>query len=216
MHEAQRRGVLLAAADPAALEAAEVGVVLLDASEPLTEQDQRVIAIVVEAGRALVLAFNKWDLIDEERRPIWSARSTGTSRGVTWAPRVNVSALTGRAVDKLAPALRVALAGWEQRIPTARLNAWLGDIVAATPPPVRGGKQPKILFATQADIRAAPVRHLHHRLPRGGLPPLHRAPAARGLRLRGHADRGLGQGPGEARPTLLSGVRDRRCPDGLR
>jgi GTP-binding protein len=64
-----------------------------------------------------------------------------------------VSALTGRAVDKLAPALRSALDGWETRIPTAKLNSWLSDLVAATPPPVRGGKQPKVLFATQAGVR---------------------------------------------------------------
>jgi GTP-binding protein len=56
-------------------------------------------------------------------------------------------------VDRLAGALRSALAGWDTRVPTGRLNSWLAEIVAATPPPVRGGKQPKILFATQAAIR---------------------------------------------------------------
>ncbi|HEV2087570.1 MAG TPA: ribosome-associated GTPase EngA, partial [Cryptosporangiaceae bacterium] len=69
---------------------------------------------------------------------------------VRWAPRVNVSARTGRAVDKLAPALHTALRGWEQRIPTGRLNSWLSELVAGHPHPVRGGKQAKILFATQA------------------------------------------------------------------
>ena len=70
-----------------------------------------------------------------------------------WAERVNVSALTGRAVAKIAPALRTALASWDRRIPTGRLNGWLADVIAATPPPVRGGKQPKMLFATQAQTR---------------------------------------------------------------
>ena len=70
-----------------------------------------------------------------------------------WAPRVNVSAHTGRSVDRLGPALRTALAGWEQRIPTGRLNQWVSDVIAATPPPVRGGRQPKVLFATQAATR---------------------------------------------------------------
>jgi GTP-binding protein len=136
-----------------ALDAAEVAVVLLDASEPISEQDQRVIAMVVEAGRALVLAFNKWDLVDEDRRPQLAKEIDRELSRVQWAPRLNVSAKSGRAVEKLAPALHTALAGWETRIPTARLNAWLADLVAATPPPVRGGKQPKVLFATQAGTR---------------------------------------------------------------
>jgi GTPase len=137
----------------AAIEAAEVAVVLLDAAQPLTEQDQRVIGMVVDAGRALVLAFNKWDLVDDDRRSALRRELERDLARVTWAERVNVSALTGRAVAKIAPALRTALASWDTRIPTGRLNGWLADVVAATPPPVRGGKQPKILFATQAQTR---------------------------------------------------------------
>ena len=136
-----------------ALEAAEVAVVLVDASEPLTEQDLRIISMVEDSGRALVLAFNKWDLLDEDRRTTLEREIDRQLKRVAWAPRVNVSARTGRAVDRLGPALRTALEGWETRVPTGRLNAWLGDVVAATPPPVRGGRQPKILFATQADVR---------------------------------------------------------------
>jgi GTP-binding protein len=136
-----------------ALEAAEVAVVLLDASEPISEQDQRVITMAIEAGRALVIAYNKWDLVDEDRRPQLEKEIERELVRVRWALRVNVSARTGRAVDKLAPALRTALESWGQRIPTGRLNAWLGDLVAANPPPVRGGKQPKILFATQAGTK---------------------------------------------------------------
>jgi GTP-binding protein len=137
----------------AALSAAEVAVVLLDTTEPLSEQDQRIVSSVVEAGRALVLAFNKWDLLDEERRRTLEREIRRDLARVGWAPRVNLSAVTGRGVDRLAPALEQALAGWDQRVPTGRLNAWLGDLVAATPPPVRGGRQPKLLFATQAAIR---------------------------------------------------------------
>jgi GTP-binding protein len=137
----------------AALDAAEVAIVLLDASEVISEQDQRIIGMVVDSGRALVLAFNKWDLVDEDRRPTLAKEIDRELARVQWAPRLNVSALTGRAVDKLAPALRTALDGWETRIPTAKLNSWLSELVAATPPPVRGGKQPKVLFATQAGVR---------------------------------------------------------------
>jgi GTP-binding protein len=136
-----------------AIEAAEVAVVLLDASEPISEQDQRVIATVVEAGRALVLAFNKWDLVDGERRERLDKEIDRELQRVRWAPRVNVSASTGRGVEKLAPALRTALASWEQRVSTGRLNSWVGELVAATPPPARGGRQPRVLFATQAGTR---------------------------------------------------------------
>ena len=66
---------------------------------------------------------------------------------------MNISAKTGRHTDRLVPALELALAGWETRVPTGRLNAWVGDLVAATPPPARGGRAPKVLFATQAGIR---------------------------------------------------------------
>jgi GTP-binding protein len=137
----------------AAIEAAEVAVVLLDAAEPLSEQDQRVIADVVDAGRALVLAFNKWDLLDEDRRERLGKEVSRDLARVAWAPRVNVSARTGRSVDKLAPALRIALESWDRRIPTGQLNTWLADVVARTPPPPRGGKAPRVLFGTQADTR---------------------------------------------------------------
>jgi GTPase len=136
-----------------ALEDAEVAMVLIDASEPITEQDQRILSLAVEAGRALVLAFNKWDLVDEDRRYDLEREIERDLGRYAWAPRVNVSARTGRAVEKLALGLRTSIDGWEQRIPTGRLNAWLSDVVAATPPPARGGKLPKVLFATQADIR---------------------------------------------------------------
>lgn len=70
-----------------------------------------------------------------------------------WAPRVNVSAATGWHMDKLVPALETALDSWDSRIPTGRLNSFLGELVAANPHPLRGGKQPRILFATQASTR---------------------------------------------------------------
>ena len=137
----------------AAIEAAEVAVVLLDASERLSEQDQRVIAEVVDAGRALVIAFNKWDLVDEDRRDLLEREIERDLARVAWAPRINVSARTGRAVDKLAGSLRVSLESWDRRVSTGRLNTWLTDILAATPPPARGGRAPRVLFATQADTR---------------------------------------------------------------
>ncbi|GAB3982357.1 ribosome biogenesis GTPase Der [Plantactinospora veratri] len=134
----------------AAIEAAEVAVVLLDASEPISEQDQRILTTVTETGRALVIAFNKWDLVDADRRYYLDKEIERELRRIPWAIRINVSAKTGRAVDKLAPALRTALASWETRVPTGQLNQWLTALVQATPHPVRGGRAPRVLFATQA------------------------------------------------------------------
>ena len=136
-----------------ALERAEVAVVLVDASEPLAEQDLRIISMVIDAGRALVIAYNKWDLVDEDLRHFLDREIDRQLYTARWAPRVNISAATGWHVDRLVPALQTALAGWETRVPTGRLNAWLSALVAATPPPARGGRQPKIMFATQAGSR---------------------------------------------------------------
>jgi GTPase len=136
-----------------AIDSAEVVIVLIDASQPLTEQDQRVLSMVTEAGRALVLAFNKWDLVDEDRRFLLDREIDLQLAQLQWAQRVNISAKTGRAVQKLVPALESALASWDARVSTGRLNTFFKEIVAATPPPVRGGKQPRILFATQATAR---------------------------------------------------------------
>jgi GTPase len=136
-----------------ALDRAEVAVVLIDASQPLTEQDLRIITMVIEAGRALVIAFNKWDLADEERRHYLEREIDRQLNHARWAPRVNISAATGRHVEKLVPAIERALASWEQRVPTGQLNAFLNQLVAATPPPMRGGRQPRILFATQAGTK---------------------------------------------------------------
>ena len=137
----------------AAIEAAEVAIVLIDASEIISEQDQRVLNEVVEAGRALVVAFNKWDLMDEDRREYLDREIERDLARLSWAPRINLSAKTGRSVEKLAQHLRTSLASWDRRIPTGRLNSWLTDVVAQTPPPPRGGKAPRVLFATQADTR---------------------------------------------------------------
>lgn len=136
-----------------ALEKAEVAVVLIDAEQSIAEQDVRVVQQVIDAGRALVIAYNKWDTLDEERRYYLEKEIERELVQVPWAPRVNLSAKTGRHTDRLVPAIEVALDSWDQRIPTGRLNAFLGEVVAAHPHPVRGGKQPRILFATQASTR---------------------------------------------------------------
>jgi GTP-binding protein len=137
----------------AALEKAEVAVVLIDVTEPISVQDLKIIDLVLESGRALVLAFNKWDLLDDERRRYLEREIEQDLSHVAWAPRVNISAKTGRHMEKLVPALETALESWDTRIPTGKFNALLAELTAEHPHPVRGGRQPRILFGTQAASR---------------------------------------------------------------
>jgi GTP-binding protein len=137
----------------AALEKAEVAVVLIDVTEVISEQDVRVIDLVLESGRALVLAFNKWDQIDDDRRRYLEREIEQDLAHVAWAPRVNISAKTGRHMEKLVPALELALESWDTRVATGKFNAFLAELAAEHPHPVRSGKQPRILFGTQASSR---------------------------------------------------------------
>jgi GTP-binding protein len=136
----------------AAIDRAEVAVLVLDADQSISEQDVRILQTVKDAGRALVIAFNKWDLVDEERRHYLGREVDRELVQVQWAPRINVTARTGWHVDRLVPALDKALAGWETRVSTGALNAFLGRLVAEHPHPVRSGKQPKIMFGTQPSV----------------------------------------------------------------
>lgn len=136
-----------------ALEKSEAALVLLDASEPLTDQDLRVIQQAADAGRALVIVNNKWDLVDEDRRIDLRREEERELHQLEWAPRINISALTKWHVNRIPRALEAALEGWETRVSTGKLNAFFGRLTSAHPHPVRGGKQPRILFATQAGTR---------------------------------------------------------------
>ncbi|HRL50093.1 MAG TPA: ribosome biogenesis GTPase Der [Propioniciclava sp.] len=133
-----------------AIERAQVCIVVIDASETIADQDLKLLTMVEEAGKALVVAYNKWDLTDEERRRYLEREVERDVQAFAWAPHVNISALTGRNVDKLRKAIDAALEGWETRISTGQLNSFLGRVAASHPHPVRGGKQPRILFGTQA------------------------------------------------------------------
>jgi GTP-binding protein len=132
-----------------AIDRAEVAVLVIDGGQSISEQDLRIVQTIREAGRALVIAFNKWDLVDEERRYYLDREIERELVQVQWAPRINITARTGWHVDRLVPALDKALEGWETRVSTGALNSFLGRLVAEHPHPVRGGKQPKILFGTQ-------------------------------------------------------------------
>ena len=137
----------------AALERAEVAVVVFDVTHKISEADIRIVDLALESGRALVLAFNKWDELDEDRREYLEREIEQDLAHVSWAPRVNISAKTGRHLEKLVPALELALDSWDTRIPTGKLNAFVQELAMEFPHPVRGGKQPRILFATQAASR---------------------------------------------------------------
>jgi GTP-binding protein len=160
-----------------AIERAEVCVVVVDGSAPISEQDTRIITQVAEAGRALVIAFNKWDLVDEERRYYLDREVERDLVRVQWAPRVNITARTGWHVDRLVPALDAALEGWSTRVSTGALNNFLGRLVSEHPHPVRGGKQPRIMFGTEvstepptfvlftsAELEASYLRFVERRL----------------------------------------------------
>ncbi len=133
-----------------AIERAEVAILVIDGSQSVSEQDMRIIQTVRDSGRALVIAFNKWDLVDEERRYYLDREIERDLVQVQWAPRINVTARTGWHIDRIVPALEKALAGWETRVTTGQLNSFLGRLVAEHPHPVRSGKQPRVLFGTQA------------------------------------------------------------------
>ena len=183
-----------------ALEAAEVAIVLIDSSVPLTEQDQRVITMVIESGRALVIAMNKADLVDADRREeVERELSHDLVAGRPGRERINISAQTGRGVHRLAPAMAAGaeLLGPADPDRSAELLARRAD-----PGDAAAGAQRQ---AAEGAVRhpgrepAADVRAVHQRVPGGRVPPVHRAPVAGGLRLHRLAGAGQRPGPGEAR-----------------
>ena len=187
-----------------ALERAEVAVVLVDASEPLAEQDLRIISMVIDAGRALVIAYNKWDLVDADRREFLDREIDRQLHNARWAPRVNISAKTGWHVDRLVPALELALGSWETRVQTGQAErlADRADRGNAAAGARRQAAEDHVCYPGGGP--AAAFRAVHERLPAGGLPAVHRAQAAGGVRLRRHAgachDAAAGEAIGPVRP----------------
>lgn len=141
-----------------ALDAAAVALLVIDAGEPIGEQEQKLARQVLDAGRALVLVLNKWDQVDEYRREQLEVERERLLGFVHWAPLVRTSALSGRAIDKLFPAIDQVLDSWLRRVPTAELNNWLADAVAATPPPLHQNRPVKLRFATQPAVAPPTVR----------------------------------------------------------
>ena len=134
---------------------AEVIVVLLDVDIPFETQDLRIADYAETEGRAVVLAVNKWDLEGEKQEKLTALkemfeRYLPQLRG---APLITVSAKTGRGLDRLHDAIVKAHDVWNRRVPTARLNTWLGAMTEAHPPPAPGGRRIKLRYMTQVKTR---------------------------------------------------------------
>ena len=133
-----------------ALASADVALLLVDATEGVTHQDQRIAREVVDAGVGLVILLNKWDLLDEELRER-TERSLPERFGfVGWSPALRISALTGARLGRLADAVEAVLEARGRRVGTGLLNRQLREWIAAHPPPVRKGRRPKVHYAVQA------------------------------------------------------------------
>ena len=146
----------LSAADALrAVRFAEVVVLLLDATIPFEKQDLTIADLVVREGRALVIALNKWDLIDtpNELLPVLREEAGRLLPQIRGAPVVAVSGATGRGLDKLQKAVLGVHETWNKRISTGRLNRWLGGVIEANPPPAVSGRRIKIRYMTQPKAR---------------------------------------------------------------
>lgn len=135
-----------------ALDQADLGLLVIDSSQPIAEQDLRLISSIEDSGKALVIIMNKWDLMDEDRRVLFDKEVDRSFVQIDWASRINISAKTGWHRDRIFPAIEAALRSWQSRIPTSKLNAFIGSLVGENPPPIRGGKQPKIQYCAQVSI----------------------------------------------------------------
>jgi GTP-binding protein len=136
-----------------AMERADVGIVVVDAREGITAQEAHIAGYVVEAGRGLVLALNKWDLLTpvEKEEKVWRRRLREQLSFATWAPLAYISAKTGqRATQPLELALKV-IEERRRRVATPELNRWLRTLLAQHEPPSRKGRRLRVLYATQAE-----------------------------------------------------------------
>jgi len=133
-----------------ALETADVALLMIDATDGVTHQDQRIAREVVDAGVGLVIVLNKWDALDEEQREITERSLPDRFGFVGWAPVIRMAAKTGARVQRLPGAVEVVLEARSTRIPTGQLNRVVRQWIAAHPPPVRKGRRPKIHYVVQA------------------------------------------------------------------
>lgn len=135
-----------------AIKEADIALLMVDATDGVTHQDQRIAREIVETGTALVVILNKWDALDEEQREITELSLPDRFAFVSWAPALRMSARTGARVGRLGAAIETVLEARQGRISTGELNRMVREWTAAHPPPVRKGRRPKIQYAVQAGV----------------------------------------------------------------
>ncbi|MFZ0012924.1 MAG: ribosome biogenesis GTPase Der [Acidimicrobiia bacterium] len=133
-----------------ALQRSDVAILMVDATEGVTHQDQRIASEIIEAGVGIVVVLNKWDALDEEQREITERSLPDRFSFIGWAPVLRMSALTGARVRRLGGALEAVIETRSNRVPTGRLNRDIREWSAAHPPPVRKGRRPKLHYVVQA------------------------------------------------------------------
>jgi GTP-binding protein len=133
-----------------ALQRADIAILIVDATEGVTHQDQRIASEIVEAGAGIIVVLNKWDALDEEHRELTERSLPDRFSFIGWAPVLRMSALTGARVGRLGAALEAVGVTRESRVPTGKLNRDIREWSAAHPPPVRKGRRPKLQYAVQA------------------------------------------------------------------
>jgi GTP-binding protein len=133
---------------------ADVAVLVVDAQDGLTAQDEHVAGYALEEGTGLVIAINKWDTVEKSGRTFdeYSARMRQQAAFLDVAPIVAISAKTGQRVGRVLEAALEIAAERRKRVPTAALNAWLRDVTFRRPPPTVRGRQPRFLYATQVSV----------------------------------------------------------------
>ncbi|HYZ34645.1 MAG TPA: ribosome biogenesis GTPase Der [Crenalkalicoccus sp.] len=151
----ERLEQMSAGASIAALKESEVAVLVVDALLGMDEQDLRIARLAEREGRAVVLAFNKWDAVEDRaaaRRRLDDVLTASLAQ-LRGLPVVPLSAETGRGVEKLMPAVRAAYALWNRRVPTGELNRWFEGAIARHPPPMAEGRRIKLRYATMPKAR---------------------------------------------------------------
>jgi len=141
---------------------AHVVAVVVDATEAYDKQDLTIVDLIEREGRSPLVVVNKWDLVQDQKgvRQQFEDLLYGLLPQVKGAPLVTLSALSGRGVERLMPAVVGAYERWNARIPTSLLNRWLEDVLATHPPPVSGGGRIKLRYVSQAKSRP-PTFTLH-------------------------------------------------------
>jgi GTP-binding protein len=134
-----------------ALRDADVALLVVDGQQGVAHQEQRLAEEIVAAGTGLVVLLNKWDDVDEDQRAVTEDGVADRLAFVGWAPVLRMSAKTGARIHRVPKAVRLALENRSRHIATPELNRLIRSWQSQHPPPVRGGRRAKILYAVQPE-----------------------------------------------------------------